>query len=69
MSTKLSDSPSNLIAAFEAAVKNPDKMRGWKRAFTLYKRNKSFATGRPEYRFHAAIKMQLTKAGYDTNEI
>lgn len=58
-----------LLAGYPQALRNPDKMRGWKRAKTLLCRNKANASGgRPE-RFDAAIKMRLTKLGLDTSPL
>ena len=65
----LSQNAKSLCDGYPVALKNPDKMRGWKRSLTLYKRSQSALTGRPEFRFHAAIKMRLTKLGYDTSPL
>ena len=66
---KLSDSPATLREGYGPATKNPDKMRGWKRALTLYCNRKSQETTRPTFRFKAAIKMVLTKDGYDVSQL
>jgi hypothetical protein len=66
---KMSQNAESLCAGYPAALKNPDKMRGWKRSFTLYKRSQATLTGRPEFRFHAGIKMKLTKMGLDTSPL
>lgn len=66
---KLSDSPLSLKLGYKNAHKNYDKMRGWKRSLTLYCQRRSLETGTPPYRFKAAIKMLLTKAGYEVSTI
>ncbi len=71
--TKKKALPSNdldtLIGEYPLALANPDKMRGWKRAKTLYCRNRANALGgRPE-RVDAAVKMTLTKRGFDTTPL
>lgn len=58
-----------LISEYPLALANPDKMRGWKRAKTLLCRNKANASGGQPKRFDAAIKMRLTKLGYDTSPL
>jgi hypothetical protein len=55
-----------LISEYPQALANPDKMRGWKRAKTLLCRNKANASGGKPKHFDAAIKMRLTKLGFDT---
>lgn len=66
---KLSDSPATLLEGFEAAEKNYDKMRGWKRALTLYCRKRSVENGSTPSRVKAGIKMVLRKNGYDCSKI
>lgn len=66
---KLSESADTLVVGFGKVKKSYDKMRGWKRALTVYCQRRSQETGKPEYRFRAAIKMLLTKAGYDVAQI
>lgn len=58
-----------LLAGYPQALRNPDKMRGWKRAKTLLCRNKANASGGNPERFDAAIKMRLTKLGFDTSPL
>jgi len=58
-----------LIGEYPQALANPDKMRGWKRAKTLLCRNKANASGGKPERFDAAIKMRLTKLGFDTTPL
>jgi hypothetical protein len=58
-----------LISEYPAALKNPDKMRGWKRSKTLYNRNKAKQQGGNPEHFNRAIKMRLTKLGYDTSPL
>ena len=60
---RVSESPSSLVAAYPAALRNKDLMRGWKRALTVYCGRKAKETGSPPFRFRAAIKMRLTKNG------
>lgn len=57
---------NTLLAQYPDAIKNPDKLRGWKRSFTLYCTNRSMETGKPVFRFRASVKAQLTRLGYDT---
>lgn len=56
-----------LVKRFKAASKDCDKLRGWKRALTLYCRNKEQETGTPAFRFRAAVKMVITKMGLNAN--
>ena len=58
---------AKLIEKFPMAVKNYDKLRGFKRSLTLYCQNKEKETGTPAWRFKAALKMQLSKLGYDSS--
>jgi hypothetical protein len=64
-----SQSAQTLIDGFPEALRNSDKMRGWKRAMTLYAKRRSDETGTPPERFRAAIKAKLTQAGYDTTSL
>lgn len=66
---KMSESPKTLVAAFDEASKNPDKLRGWKRSLTLYCKRKEEETGTPAIRFLAAVKMRLTKEGFNAKTI
>lgn len=67
--SKPSHDMDTLISQYPAALKNPDKMRGWKRAKTLLCRNKAqIQGGQPEHYFRA-IKAQLTRRGYDTSPL
>ena len=65
----LSDSPATLCEGYGPATKNPDKMRGWKRSLTLYCNRKAAEKGIPSFRFKAAIKMLLTKRGFNVHSI
>lgn len=58
-----------LIGEYPLALADSDKMRGWKRAKTLLCRNKANASGGKPERFNAAIKMRLTKLGFDTSPL
>ena len=66
---KKSASPQTLVESYPLALSNSDKMRGWKRSLTLYCRSRSEESGTPISRFRAAIKMRLTKNGFNTNTI
>lgn len=66
---KISDSPYTLCLTYPSAKANPDLMRGWKRALTLYCRRRSNETGKPEYRYKAGVKMCLTKAGHNVTNL
>lgn len=60
---RISDSCSSLVAAFPQARRNKDKMRGWKRALTLYCQRREMETGTPALRFRAGVKKSLTQKG------
>jgi hypothetical protein len=61
--------PELLVEKYSAAQENPDLMRGFKRSLTVYCNKKSEETGTPPFRFKAAIKMLLTKAGHDSSSL
>ena len=67
--SKLSDSSKTLVDGYEPATKNPDLMRGWKRGLTLYCQRRENETGTPAVRFKAAVKMLLTKSGFDVRNV
>ena len=59
----------NLVELYPAALDNPDLMRGWKRRLTLYLRKRLEETGSQGSRLLAAVKMSLSKKGYDTSPL
>jgi hypothetical protein len=54
-----------LLDQYPEACKNPDKLRGWKRARTLYCNWRAEETGRPAWRFLAGVRAALTRRKYD----
>lgn len=64
MKTKLSDHASLIIDRFFEINNNPDKMRGLKRAITLYCDKNGAARGsRESIAIKAAIKAHITRRG------
>lgn len=55
-----------LVAGFAKAWVDYDKRRGWNRKKTVWSNKRSKETGQPPSRFIAALKMRLTKLGYDS---
>ncbi len=58
-----------LLAAYPAALRDFDKMRGWKRSLTLYTRNMAEIKGGEPERHKRVVKARLTRLGYDTSPI
>lgn len=69
MKQKISDSPKTLKLCYPTALANPDLLRGWKRALTLYCRRKAAETGKAEAHYRKQILAVLVKAEYDIGPV
>jgi len=54
---------ARLIEKFKKAKGNYDKMRGFRRALTVWSQKREEETGTPAFYFIRAFKMRVTKEG------